>query len=394
MTQRKPEGLTPAEELVAQGSLVMRFENEQMTAIAVARPRDELGVKNRALEILAADADAAASAYYSIPYKEHTRAQGCTGQADDPCPVKEDVEGIGIEGARELARLWGNNASRVYFTDEDDGWVRMSAVFLDLETNVRTELPYAVAKTGTYHGGAAYTLNPQRLRMAVQAGVSKAARNAIVHGLPRWLSRAYFEKAKELAGETPAIDIPKLVESFATYSISREQLEGFYGGRLEDLDADKRRNLRGLFVAIRENLVDPEQYFPRAGGGGATETAGESGASIGTGVTPPPSASGATAEIRGGTHKGGPAAPAPQTRGRSTEEWQREAEDAHAAAVGTAEPEPEGRAAEDWERDAAAADAAVAEPAEPSQPTPDRVESPTPNDDTEPVQVDFEGLKI
>ena len=137
MPRDQEPALTGAEQLVAQGAIVLKAENDRMDAIAIARPRDEAKVKERALFLIEADAEAAASTYYSIPFKEHSQDGNCTGKSDDSCPIKEWVEGIGIEGAREIARLWQNNSSRVYISDEDDEWVYLSGVFLDLETNVR-----------------------------------------------------------------------------------------------------------------------------------------------------------------------------------------------------------------------------------------------------------------
>lgn len=417
----RPGDLSGAEKLVAQGATVMRFENDQMAAFALAHPRNEAEIKERALANLSADPDAAASAYYSIPYKEHTRAEGCTGQSDDPCPIKEEVEGIGIEGARELARLWRNNASRVYVTDEDDEWVWLSGVFTDLETNTRTEVPLGVSKFGTRRGGGVYTLNPQRLAMAVSAGVSKVARNAIVQALPRHLSRAYYERAKEIIAGSGAVDIPKLVEAFAAYGVTRERLEGFFGAKLEELEGDDRRKLRGLFVAIRERLVEPERFFSEAGGSGSTSdgpATGPQSKSRAGGVNGSP-VSGSTAEVRGGT------------QAKTEAEWQGEAEDARAAAHGSAEPSPApgDRASAESAPAAAPGSEGTSDPAETpgsaapepapggppneevskggetrpkaepeteggSQPTPDGVGSSTPNEEREPSQASLEDLGI
>lgn len=352
-----PEGASPGEKLVAQGAMVMRFENDQMMAAAVARPRNEAEVKERALRQLEEDPEAAASAYYSIPFKEHSKEGNCTGRSDDECPVKEWVENIGIDGARELARLWRNNVSRVYFVDEDDDWVRLSGVFVDLESNTREEVPYAVPKVGVSRRGAVYTLDPRRLSMAIQAGVSKCARNAIVAGVPRHLSRAYWERAREIAAGTDAIEVPRLLEAFASFRVTREQLEGFYQSKLEELSKENRRNLRGLFIAIREGHVDPEQFFAGAGDGKrrAESAATSKNSGHAEGCSPSPVA-GATARVRGGTV----AAPAGQPNGELS----------------------------------GAGDTPEKAPPAPSQPTPEPVSSPPPNEPAEPTQADLEGLGI
>ena len=365
MPKDQEPALTGAEALVAQGAIVLKAENDRMDAIAIARPRNETKVKDRALALLNDDPTAAESAYYSIPFKEHSREGECTEKSDDSCPVKEEVEGIGIEGARELARLWGNCSSRVYIGDEDDDWVYLFGVFLDLETNVRTELPLAVSKIGRYKSGQTFTLYPQKLAQAISAGVSKVARNAIVNAIPRHISRAYYERAKELVVGSGSVDVPKLVEAFATFDVTREMLEGFYQQKLEELSAEKRRNLRGLFTAIREHLIDPAQYF--AAGGGAEKS--ESGSSSdSSGVTSSPSAIAGEAEVTGGTVAPEAAAPAPAEVGFDRR---------------SLAPAPEGTADPDLR---------LVRSEEPSQPTPEGVESPEPNETPTRKPIDFDGL--
>lgn len=364
MSEKEKTGLTGAEQLVAQGAMVLKAENDRMEAVAIARPRDEKKVKDRALDLIKADPEAAASAFYSIPFKEHSHEGECTGKSDDSCPVKEWVEGIGIEGAREIARLWGNNSSRVYISDEDDEWVYVSGVFLDLETNVRVEVPLPVSKVGRYKSGAIYTLYPARLAMAVQAGVSKAARNAIVQAIPRHISRAVYEKAKEVVLETGELALPKLLEAFAAFNVGREKLEGLYHKPLEELSPDERRNLRGLFTSFREHFLEPEEFFAGAGGGGAAGPSGEgTSPADGNGVTPPPSAVVGSAKVTNGAVKE-PSAPAEEPPLPNEE-----------GTVGTV----------------AAGEKAASEPVEPSQPTLRVVESPPPD---EPAPVDFDGIGI
>lgn len=400
-------GFSPAENLVAQGAIVMKYENAEMRSFALAHRRNESEVKDRALAILEQDADAVACAYYSIPHKEHTRGPGCTRQADDDCPVKH-VEGIGIDAARELARLWQNNATRVYFSHEDDDRIWLSGVFVDLETNTRVELPYGVSKLGVPKGGGTpYVLNPQRLGLAIQAGVSKAARNAITNGLPRSLSRAYFDRAKELLGSSSAIKIPQLLAAFEGYDVTREMLEGFYGAHLEELSAEQRKNLRGLFVAIREGLVDPKEYFAGSGGGGGGATEGTGRTPQSHGVTPPPSApTGATAEVKGGT-AAAPAEPAsggatgPATDGATDGATAPEPAPAAAPAPGAA-PTPQTAPATAPPTGGATADSQATQspipapaPESASQPTPQGVQSESPSDDTdEPGQPQLQGLGI
>ena len=297
-----------------------------------------------------------------------------------------------------------------------------------------------------YRSGNIVTLYPAKLAQAVQAGVSKAARNAIVQAIPRHISRAVYEKAKEKVLETGELALPKLLEAFAAFDVGREKLESVYKKPLEELTPKERQNLRGLFTAFREHFLDPKEYF--AGGGGAEKS--ESGpSSDSSGVKPSPSAIAGEAEITGGTQAAEPQSDNPAHRAllliaeelrRINPELTAEAafetavvlNPAIAAAWQTPTPpadapnEEVSKAGETREKEppspepltgdaAAMADAEalhdragfpsipveVAEPErelrlvpEPSQPTPEGVESPEPNDTTTREPIDFDKIGI
>jgi hypothetical protein len=270
------ETTTPGEALIASGAQVVKIEDDRMTSIALSNPRDEAKVQAEALAELERDPDYAAEIYYSIPFKSHTRREGCNGTASDSCPVENEVEGIGIEGARNLARRWRNNVSRVSSIEREESF-ELVGVFLDLETNQRIELPFHVSKLAVARDGSVYDLNPVRLQMAVQAAASKVARNAILAGIPAQIKRRYYEKAKELSAKVP-VDVGALVAAYGALGVTREALEAYYGATLEELGDDQKRNVRSLYRALREGLLEPSSLFATAGA--AAEVSARSDAAV------------------------------------------------------------------------------------------------------------------
>lgn len=245
------------EQLVAQGATLMRIENETMLAVAVQRPRDEAVVIKKAVGELNLAPENAKAAYYSIPYRER--------QQDGSYKVVK-VEGPSIKAAMSLARRWGNCtvASRIMNEDET-GW-DLEGVFVDFETNFRVSRPFRVSKVAKKRGGGTYRLDPQRELMALQAGASKAIRNATLAGLPDYLVAAYNSRAREIVGgkldqkATPET-IAAVMRAFAGIDVKQEQLERYTKMAIDLWTGSEIADLRGLWNAIQDGQITADEAF-------------------------------------------------------------------------------------------------------------------------------------
>lgn len=239
------------EQLVAQGAALMRIENDSMMQVAVTRPRDEALVVKRALQELDLAPENAAAAYYSIPYRER--------QMDGSYRVSK-VEGPSIKAAMSLARRWGNCtvASRI-MNEDDNGW-DLEGVFLDYETNFRVCRPFRVSKVQKKRSGGTYRLDPQRELMALQAGASKAIRNATLAGLPDYLVAAHNKKAREIVGgkldeKADEKQLAAVTRAFRKLDVTTEQLEQYTKLPMADWTGAEIADLRGLYNAIQDGQV-------------------------------------------------------------------------------------------------------------------------------------------
>lgn len=244
-----------AENLVAQGATLMRIENDSMLAVAVQRPRNEANVLKGALNELAMVPEEAKKNYYAIPYKDRDTGKIVT------------VTGPSINAAMALARRWGNCSAATRIVNEDATGFDIEGVFIDLESNFRVSKPFRVGKTAKRKGGGAYILDPQRLLMAVQAGASKASRNAILAGLPTYLVRAYDTRAREIAaGNLDAAADPKkvagLFRAFERFKVTKEMLEAYVEMPIADWTGETLSNLIGLGNALNDGQVTLEDLFP------------------------------------------------------------------------------------------------------------------------------------
>lgn len=244
-----------AENLVAQGATLMRIENDSMLAVAIQRPRNEANVLKGALNELAMVPEEAKKNYYAIPYKDRDTGKIVT------------VTGPSINAAMALARRWGNCSAATRIVNEDATGFDIEGVFIDLESNFRVSKPFRVGKTAKRKGGGAYLLDPQRLLMAVQAGASKASRNAILAGLPTYLVRAYDTRAREIAaGNLDAAADPRkvagLFKAFERFKVTKEMLEAYVESPIAEWTGETLSNLIGLGNALNDGQVTVEDLFP------------------------------------------------------------------------------------------------------------------------------------
>lgn len=244
-------------ELVSQGAALMRIENDTMLQVAVQRPRDEQKIVKGALQELDIVPEEAKAAYYSIPFKERQQGGGYK-------VVK--VEGPSVKAAMALARRWGNCTATARILNDAPDALELEGVFIDMETNFRVCRPFRVSKAFVTRDRKVVQLDARRLDNAVQAGASKAIRNAILAGLPAYLVNAYDKKAREIVGgKLDALADAKTVEAvlraFEKLKVTKEQLEKY-----AELPADKWTgtevaDLRGLWNAIRDGQITIEDAF-------------------------------------------------------------------------------------------------------------------------------------
>lgn len=162
-------------------------ESQLQRSLAISHPRNEEKVYQAAIKELSIVPGYAAKCFYSIPYKNDKG--GITY-----------VEGPSIKAAMALARRWGNCVNGARILDEDADRIVVEGVFYDYETNSRTLRTISVPKTyWSKFDKTMVTLRSDRLNLAIQAGLSKAVRNAILSSLPVWLVEVYYTKAKEIA---------------------------------------------------------------------------------------------------------------------------------------------------------------------------------------------------
>jgi len=259
MTESAIEVQGSAAQMIEQGLRVMKIENESQMQIAVQRPRSFEKIAKDALAELDTIPEFASKAYYSIPYKND---MGGTTY----------VEGPSVKAAMSLARRWGNCSNGARILEERPDRIIVEGVFVDYETNVRTLRQYSVPRG--YYASKTKTYIPfkeDRQNMAIQSGMSKAVRNAILASLPVSLVEAYTKRAKGVAVKLldgkkstspgrPEQRIASLREMFIKLGVTVAQWDEYLSGSSLE-PGDLISHLLGLHTSISEGDRTVKEVF-------------------------------------------------------------------------------------------------------------------------------------
>jgi hypothetical protein len=259
MTMKKEDH--PVTEMVEKGMSVMRMENETQMQMAAQKPRNEV----KALEMVLMEMDVvpklAETYFYSIPYKK-------------PDGGIENVRGLSIKAAMSIAGRWGNSAVGARVIQDEPDRVRVEGVLLDYENNLRVMRELTVSKKQWRKSLNAFvTLDPTRLQMAIQSGMSKAMRNVILARVPEFIKAAVFNKAvdiasgrlaKSVAGKKVANTedrIKAAITKFVKMGATEAGVKGYIDGLAVETQEEVLRDLIGLFNAINDGQTSIADVF-------------------------------------------------------------------------------------------------------------------------------------
>lgn len=221
------------------------------TAVAVQQPRDLAVVHKR----LMAEAKMAGESFY------YGWGAG-----------KDRIEGPSICLAMAAARCYHNSAVDILPLQEtEDAWI-FTAVFVDLETGFTLTRQFRQSKKWTVHG----KFDAERKDdIRFQIGQSKAARNAVLNALPKWLIDAAVVESKQGVREKiekfvaekglPAA-VGLVITGLAKHGVKEEfVLEKCAVPKREGLTIDHIVMLRGDLYALDNGQEYASSLFPAMG---------------------------------------------------------------------------------------------------------------------------------
>ena len=162
-----------------------------------------------------------------------------------------------------VAREWGNCAVPVEYYETPSEWV-FNAHFVDLERGFTVTRVFRKRK-----GKAALKkLEDDRTEdMGFQAAQSRAIRNVVLAGVPRWLTDKAKERAKEavlkgISKEGLATATERALKFLSGYGISEDRVIALLGKPKDEWAAEDIATLRGMASQLKDGQATAEQLFP------------------------------------------------------------------------------------------------------------------------------------
>jgi hypothetical protein len=231
------------------GKTMQRMQTQYATAIQVQKPRD----LDKIVKALDRECEYGAdSFFYSMVFKSKKGPSV--------------VEGPSIGLAYAMLRTWGNCAIEMppSAIEETDTHFMVNPSFVDLENGVTITRAFRQVKDG----GGAGRFDPERKQdIAFQVAQSKASRNVICAGIPRWLVDRCVRLAKEavekgINAEGVVNAAQKAVKIFASLGVSEEQIVAKIGRPMSQWTSSDVAGLRGDYSAIKSGEASVADLFP------------------------------------------------------------------------------------------------------------------------------------
>jgi hypothetical protein len=162
-----------------------------------------------------------------------------------------------------VAREWSNCAVPVEYYETAMEWV-FTAHFVDLERGFTVSRVFRKKKGK----GAFKKLEDDRAEdMTFQAAQSRAIRNVVLAGVPRWLTEQAKERAKEavlkgISKDGLAVATDKALKFLAGYGISEARVIAVLGKPKQAWSSEDIASLRGLASQLKDGQATAMQLFP------------------------------------------------------------------------------------------------------------------------------------
>lgn len=337
----------PRPQLPAVADQMYRMQSRIVTAQNVAKPRNEVLIRNK---LLANAAAAGEKYFYTLPFKTNDGKGGRTY-----------VMGPSIKLCADAARLYGNCEVDCQFVQETDSHFVFNGTFIDYETGYVLHRPFLQRKSQDV-GMKDYD---RSLDQVFQIAASKATRNVIHRALPELIDAAYEMAKKSLVdrvGKALPENREKVQGFLAEQGIPEARITRIYGKPIERMDAVDLTKLMTQCSSVADGIIDADECWPAEGEGEKrTEPKADGGLSVKT-IDPERAAElEAQTKAAADAKKAEPKKVAPKKEAAKPKE---EAKDA--APAKTAEPKASEQAAPPAETAKAPEPAKAAEP-EPAQ---------------------------
>lgn len=175
-----------------------------------------------------------------------------------------EVSGPTIRLAEAIAQGWGNIQYGIRELSQKNGVSTVAAYAWDVETNTRREVQFQVAlRRDTKR--CSYALKDARdiYELVANQG-ARRLRSCILSVIPGDVVDAALQQCAATMNATVNISpeaITKLVEAFATFGVTKGQIEKRIQRRIDSIRPAHVISLRKIYVSLRDGMTTKEEWF-------------------------------------------------------------------------------------------------------------------------------------
>jgi hypothetical protein len=175
-----------------------------------------------------------------------------------------EIQGPSIRLAEVLARNWGNIDTGIQELARSGGQSEMRAYCVDLESNYRAHFDFVVVHERTTKKGTYQLTDGRDIYETVANQASRRLRAMILKVIPSDVVDAAVSQCEATLAakaDTSPEALKKLLDVFAAYKVTKEQIEKRIQRRLDTITPAQLIQLRKVYNSLKDGMSGPADWF-------------------------------------------------------------------------------------------------------------------------------------
>lgn len=175
-----------------------------------------------------------------------------------------EITGPSIRLAEALAQGWGNIQYGIRELEQRNGESTVEAFAWDIETNTRQVKVFQVPHIRHTRQGQKKLEDPRDIYELVANQGARRLRACILGVIPGDVTEEAVKQCETTMASTVEItpeSIKKLVDTFSTYGVTKDQIERRIQRRLDALNAAQMIQLRKIYLSLKDGMSAAKDWF-------------------------------------------------------------------------------------------------------------------------------------
>ena len=176
----------------------------------------------------------------------------------------QDVTGPSIRLAETIAQNWGNIQFGIRELEQRNGESTVQAYAWDVETNTRREVTFQVPHARHTKQGKKVLTDPRDIYEMVANQGSRRLRACILAVIPGDVVESAVtqcETTLHAKADTSPEAIKKMIDAFAKFGVSKEQIEARIQRRLDAIQPAQIVAIKKIYASLRDGMSKPDEWF-------------------------------------------------------------------------------------------------------------------------------------